>query len=105
MRQTGLIAAAGLFAIQNNVNRLAQDHKNAALLATGLEQNNGITVEANETNMVFIQLREENKFIQADLHDLGIYTIWNKSRCRLVTHIDITENDIDKVTEAFAKLV
>ena len=105
MRQTGLIAAAGLFAIQNNVNRLAQDHKNAALLATGLEQNNGITVEANETNMVFIQLREENKFIQADLHDLGICTIWNKSRCRLVTHIDITENDIDKVTEAFAKLV
>ncbi|MDE0846454.1 MAG: low-specificity L-threonine aldolase [Acidimicrobiales bacterium] len=105
MRQTGLIAAAGLFAIQNNVNRLAQDHKNAALLATGLEQNDGITIEANQTNMVFIQLRKENESIQADLHDLGIRTIWNKSHCRLVTHIDITENDIDKVTQAFAKLV
>jgi|TARA_B110000438_G_scaffold27447_1_gene26366 threonine aldolase len=105
MRQTGLIAAAGLFAIQHNVSRLAEDHSNAALLATGLKQNDGITVEANETNMVFIQLREENKSIQADLHDLGICTIWNKSRCRLVTHIDITENDVDKVTEAFAKLI
>jgi threonine aldolase len=105
MRQAGLIAAAGLFAIQNNVSRLAQDHKNAALLATGLELNRGIIVEANETNMVFIQLREESKSIQADLHDLGICTLWNKSRCRLVTHIGISENDVDKVTEAFAKLI
>ena len=55
--------------------------------------------------MVFIQLKKERKSIQADLHDLGIRTLWNKSRCRLVTHVDVTENDVDKVTETFAKLV
>lgn len=55
MRQAGVIAAAGLYALEHNIHRLAEDHANAKLLAEGLAQIPGITIDAAavQTNIVF----------------------------------------------------
>lgn len=101
MRQAGIIAAAGLFALENNRRRLQQDHDNARILAEGLRQIEGLGVEHSEqqTNMVFITPPAGKT---ADLQSyLGKYNILvlGGSRGRLVTHLGITEEDIGFVID------
>ena len=58
MRQAGVLAGAGLFALEHNVQRLAEDHENARVLAQGLANISGITIDANavSTNIVFFDV-------------------------------------------------
>ena len=75
MRQAGILAAAGIMALENNVERLQVDHENAALLASGLKEIPGIDVEpfSAETNMVFTTLNPERAVAMAvDLKNKGI---------------------------------
>lgn len=103
MRQAGILAAAGIFALENNVNRLAEDHENAEILAGGLSRIDGITVEDGKarTNMVFISV---DPAVSADLTDYlkerGIL-ISPRPVIRLVTHLNVSREDIHKVVEAF----
>ena len=60
MRQAGVLAAACLYALDHNVTRLAEDHDNAARLASGLAQIDEVTVQSHATNMVFAQLPPEH---------------------------------------------
>jgi threonine aldolase len=102
MRQAGVIAAAAHYALEHNVDRLADDHANAARLAEGLRAIEGITVDTPQTNIFYIHMdpaacdglraamaREQ---IRATV---GPHT-------RLVTHLNITADDVEKVIRVVA---
>ncbi len=104
MRQAGIIAAAGLYALENNRERLQEDHDNARLLAEGLRQIEGFSVQYQEsqTNMVFVTPPQDKVAgLPAYLAEHGIL-ILGGSRVRpirLVTHLGISEADINTVVE------
>ncbi|MBL0140858.1 MAG: low-specificity L-threonine aldolase [Betaproteobacteria bacterium] len=100
MRQAGILAAAGLYALERNVSRLAEDHANAERLARGLA-GAGCEVEPVQTNMVFVKVaRERCAALQEHLKASGIVAIVSP-RTRLVTHLDVDEAGIDRATSAF----
>ena len=95
MRQAGVLAAACLYALEHNVERLAEDHANAAHLASGLAQIDEITVLSQATNMVFAQLSPAHcQPLEAWLKERGILTQMTYSS-RFVTHLDVSRSDID----------
>ncbi|WP_137885310.1 low-specificity L-threonine aldolase [Pseudomonas sp. 2FE] len=100
MRQAGILAAAGLYALQHQVERLAEDHANAALLAEGLCEL-GYRVEPVQTNMVYVQLGPLAPALKVFLAERGV-KVTAAERLRLVTHLDVSSADIRKVIEAFA---
>lgn len=105
MRQAGVIAAGGIYALENNVQRLSKDHQKAQILAKGLSKINGIKLDLNavETNMVFIELTKNvEKDIEKFLRDRGILITGHKN-IRLVTHLDLDEQDISGIVSAFEK--
>jgi len=96
MRQAGLLAAGARHALDHHVERLAQDHANAKRLADGLAGLDGVGVVAPDSNIVFIDLapgRNGQAIVQAarerGLLFTGLY------RLRLVTHLDVSDADID----------
>ncbi|EJO93587.1 L-threonine aldolase [Ectopseudomonas mendocina DLHK] len=100
MRQAGVLAAAGLYALQHQVERLAEDHANAARLGEGLAAL-GYSVEPVQTNMVYVQLGERAGQIKAFMAERGI-AVSAAPRLRLVTHLDVSAEQIEQVIEAFA---
>jgi len=100
MRQSDVLAAACLYALDHNVERLAQDHANAAALAGGLGQIGEIKVTGQATNMVFLQIPQQRCAPLGDyLKERGIL-IQALYGTRLVTHLDVAERDIDVVVGA-----
>ncbi len=101
MRQAGVIAAAGLYALQHNVTRLADDHANADRLARGLSDIDEIAVDGAQTNMVFVRVRADKvAALGAHLITQGI-CILPSARMRLVTHLDVNAMGIDRAIIAF----
>ncbi len=101
MRQAGLLAAGGIYSLTHNVQRLADDHENAAALAEGLASIDGILIEgdSSQTNMVFIQIRDGKAAkLQKYLGQKNII-ISGGDRVRLVTHLDVGKADIVKVVQ------
>ncbi len=102
MRQAGIIAAAGLYALENNVERLAEDHRNAERLARGLREL-GLTVEQH-TNMVFVRIPRQavqGLFERLKTHQIAVLP---GERMRLVTHLDVDAAGIDRTVACFAAL-
>lgn len=103
MRQAGLLAAAGLYALDHHVARLADDHARAARLAEGLRDIAGITVAGRHTNMVFIDVAADRLRALAahlDAHDVRA-SIGYLPSVRLVTHLDIDDAALDRAVEVF----
>ena len=107
MRQAGILAAAGLYALDHHVERLAEDHFRARQLAEGLAGTNGIDLNINsvQTNMVYIKTEDlaDNivKLLAAELIDvlaIGTHLI------RMVTHLHIDDEDIERTISAFKKI-
>jgi threonine aldolase len=96
MRQAGVIAAAGLYALENNVERLAEDHANAERLAKGLREA-GFGVEGPHTNMVFAKIPSG---MEEHLDKKGIKVL-KGPRLRLVTHLDVDAAGIGRALEGF----
>ena len=95
MRQAGVLAAACLHALDHNVERLAEDHDNAAHLASGLGQIDELTVVSQATNMVFAHIPSDHcQPLQAWLKERGILTQMTYSS-RFVTHMDLSRADVD----------
>ncbi|KNA14150.1 hypothetical protein SOVF_110180 [Spinacia oleracea] len=101
MRQIGILCAAALVAVQDNVKKLEEDHKNTKLLAEGLNQIAGIKVDmsAVETNIVFVNVCESSNTtapkLCKHLEDHGVLVMLeNTYRMRMVIHHQITENDV-----------
>jgi len=109
LRQAGIVAAAGLYALEHHIDRLADDHANAARMAEGLAAIDGVKIDSCATNMVFIRLDDvglgERSDLREDLAGRGILTRWNGPQSRLVTHLDVSAVDIETVIEAFAELL
>jgi len=102
LRQSGFLAAACLHALDHHVDRLAQDHENAALLAQGLRGIEGVNVLAQDTNMVFADFAPEHvEKMSAALQEQGIIlrAIYG-GPTRLVTHLDVSREDVRKVIDA-----
>ncbi len=102
MRQSGIVAAAGIVALESMIDRLADDHVNARRLADGLGSIDGVSVGAAvQTNLVFIQVdRPDGAEIARKLDERGIRVgaraggVW-----RLVTHNDVSSDDVDYALE------
>ncbi|WP_423357243.1 low-specificity L-threonine aldolase [Pseudomonas citronellolis] len=100
MRQAGGLAAAGLYALDHQVQRLAEDHANAETLGRGLADL-GYAVEPVQTNMVYVDLGERAAALRDFLGERGI-RVSAAQRLRLVTHLDVKTADIPRIVEAFA---
>jgi threonine aldolase len=99
MRQAGVIAAAGLYALDNNVARLAEDHANAEKLARGLHEL-GLQAQLN-TNMVLLKIPADKAApLEAHMrkHDVLVLP---RAPMRLVTHLDVDAAGIDRALGAF----
>ena len=100
MRQVGILAAAGLYALEHNVERLAEDHANAERLAQGLA-GLGLKVDPVQTNMVFVAVpKEAAPALRQHLEAAGVKTLGG-AKMRLVTHLDVDARGIDRALEAF----
>lgn len=102
MRQSGILAAAGLFAIENNITRLKEDHSNAQRLAKGLTDL-GLSVVQPDTNMVFWEVENAPQLV-ASLQKAGVRVLCidGKRKCRAVANLHVSETDIDRVVAAVA---
>ena len=108
MRQGGFLAAAGLYALENNIERLAEDHKKAIELEVALTKSSFVKkVEPVETNIVIFELNDkysEKIFLEA-LSDKNIKIIgMGSNKLRLVTHLNYDDNQHDRVLEVISKL-
>jgi len=103
MRQAGILAAAALWALEHNVDRLAEDHRNARRLADGLVQLPGVRLALPvETNMVFAELPPPAPGIAQRLAAEGVLCNAVGERVlRMVTHLDVSQADVD---EALARI-
>ena len=102
MRQAGVLAAAGIHALENNVERLAEDHRNARELAAGLSaiEELDVDMDAVETNMVFVTMDPDRQAKLLDyLKQRGILA-GGYGQLRLVTHHDFATSDIPAVVDA-----
>jgi threonine aldolase len=109
MRQAGIVAAAGVYALDHNVYRLAEDHARARRLADGLHAA-GLPIDLEQV---------ETNFVQVDVRPLGLSTdealerLWqqgiglsktaHETRLRAVTHLDIGDEDIERAIEAIPR--
>ena len=101
MRQAGQLAAAGLYALDHQVARLADDHANAQLLADGLRAA-GYDVEPVQTNMVYAQVGDRAEALKAFAAQQGI-RLSAAPRLRMVTHMDVSRSQIEQVIAVFAE--
>ena len=100
MRQAGILAAAGLYALQHHVTRLAEDHDNAERLAQGL-RSAGYPVITPQTNIVYVDVAAgQVAALSGHLDRRGILATL-APRTRLVTHLDLSRTKIDAVVNAF----
>jgi threonine aldolase len=111
MRQVGIIAAAGIYALDHHIDRLKEDHQNAKRLAVGLREFKGVSVEPKhvETNIVIFdvvnsgmtgaQVAEGIKKEGVLIHAFG------KTQIRLVTHLNVGAEDIELALKAFEKVL
>jgi threonine aldolase len=100
MRQAGVLAAAGLYALANNVQRLAEDHANADYLAAGL-RDAGLKVSTPQTNVVYLEVAPAQiAGLKSHLERRGIIASV-APRTRLMTHMDLPRAKIDAAVQAF----
>lgn len=96
MRQAGFLAAAGLYALKNNVQRLKEDHDNAAWLAAQL-RDIGADVSRQETNMLFVRVGEEDAAALGEFMQARGVLLNASSVTRLVTHLDVSREQLTEL--------
>lgn len=103
LRQVGILAAAGLYALEHNVARLADDHANAATLAKGLASYGQLKVTMPDTNIVFVEV---DSTIAADFkthlaaRGIGVTSAYSATKQRWVTHLDVDSAAVENALAA-----
>jgi threonine aldolase len=120
MRQVGVLGAAGLYALDHHVDRLAEDHENAATLARGIAEIPGLVCQQRTsssetwTNLVYFDLEESGAApldaatLAERLRSRGVLVIplgTSGRRIRMVTHLDVSASDIDAALDALRSSV
>jgi len=111
MRQSGILAAAGLYALEHHVHRLAEDHAHAKRLAERLAQIPAISINppAVETNIVFFDLRSPGlsapAFVSALRQEGVLLNAVSAHTCRAVTHLDVSSKAIEQAADAIARVL
>jgi threonine aldolase len=110
MRQAGILAAAGIYALDHHRERLEEDHRHAKILAHSLAGLGGVAVNPNEveTNIVILDVAASGLTapnIAASMKEMGILIhAFAPTRIRLVTHLDVSREDVEKALKAFRKV-
>lgn len=111
MRQSGMLAAAALYALEYHTARLSKDHENAKILAKKLNEISAITVENNPpaTNMIFFKLNTTNitseQFLESCIKKGVRFSCVGKNRFRAVTHLDVNRHDVEKAANLVREIV
>lgn len=101
MRQAGMIAAGGLYALEHNIARLAEDHDNAAYFAGELSKLKGIQVSTPQTNIFYVDIPADACRALNDVLQLTRIRVSMSPRLRIVTHMDASRDDIDRAITVF----
>jgi threonine aldolase len=110
MRQVGMLAAACIFAVENHFERLIDDHQHAHLLAEALNSYNGLRVEMEtvQSNIVILHVQDigfsVNQLVEMFKKEGILVIAFSPTKIRLVTHLQISRNDINKCLKVFSKL-
>jgi threonine aldolase len=110
MRQVGIIAAAGRYALDHHLERLKEDHQNAKRVAVGLKELKGVSLDPKhvETNIVIFDVTETGKtglqIAEAMKHHGILIHAFGKTQIRLVTHLDVSGEDIEIALNVFSKV-
>ncbi len=105
LRQSGVLAACGLYSLENNVQRLAEDHANASAMAERLAGMDGIEIDLDgvQSNMIWMEVTGTGEgSLSAHMLERGMLVSDPAPLARLVCHLDVDEADIDKVVDGFA---
>jgi threonine aldolase len=105
MRQSGILTAAGLWALEHNLGRLAEDHLNARRLADGLVGHPAVRPLPPETNIVMLDLtRHMADDVIPKLAERGVLvTAFGPKRLRAITHLDVSAADVERAIEVIAE--
>ena len=107
MRQAGVLAAAGIYALENNLLRLRDDHAHARQLAKGLSELEGLSVNMDtvQSNMVYVQTERPSSDWQRELSDHGLLCFaLDDHTLRLVIHLHINDEQILRSIQIFTKI-
>lgn len=111
MRQSGILAAAGLYALEHHIPRLANDHAHATRLAARLHQIASVAINpaAVETNILFFDVHHPrltaSAFVTALRQEGVLLNAVNARTCRAVTHLDVSTDAIDQAADAIARIL
>jgi threonine aldolase len=107
MRQAGIIAAAGIYALEHHVDRLAEDHERARRLARGLAELPGVAVDAErvDSNIVIFDLRGSGltaeEFARRTLERSGVrFSVIGPTLARAVFHLDVPADGVERAVSA-----
>jgi threonine aldolase len=107
MRQAGLLAAAGTYALQHHIERLAEDHRRAAMLAQSLSEVAPARIDLSsvETNIVLFEVQAANAFVaQARAEGVLVGAI-SPTTVRVVTHLDVGDDEVGHGAEVLRALL
>jgi threonine aldolase len=107
LRQAGIVAAAGLYALDHNVERLAEDHENARALASGLAELPGAAIDPSlvETNIVIFEVDDPAGVVAALLAEGVEMQQMGPGRIRAVTHMDVDRAGVERALEVLRKVL
>lgn len=111
MRQIGMIAAAGIYALEHHLERLKEDHQNAKRLAVGLKECKGVSIDPKhvETNIVIFDITDTGitgSQVAESMKKEGVLIhAFGKTQIRLVTHLDVSSEDIETALKIFVKVL
>ncbi len=111
MRQAGLIAAAGIVALENTTSQIKIDHKNAQILAEGITKINGLKIDGNkvQTNIIYLELTSSKitgSQLVTDMENKGVkFFETSPNQFRLVTHYGVTLDCVKKTLQSFQEVL
>jgi threonine aldolase len=110
MRQVGIVAAAGIYALDHHLERLKEDHQNAKRLAVGLKEFRGVSIDPKhvETNIVIFDITDTGmtgSHVAETMKKEGVLIhAFGKTQIRLVTHLDVSNDDIEGALKVLEKV-
>lgn len=109
MRQVGILAAAGLYALDHHLDRIGDDHRRARQLAEQLAELDGVSVVMPETNIVMVDILREDTDGPTVVDELArrgvLLSMFGPRRVRAVTHLDVDDHGVESAARAFAEVM